>query len=459
MEKTKNPLHRSSLKKSLVLVAVLALSLSACSKDRTGTTTAVSDAQKLGTTFPHPQGWSASHIQIVSGQDEGKQGENCASCHNTKENAARPLSATISCATKCHPAAVGSTMASLTAGPHRATVTANAKCNTCHADMNAVKYSHYPFTVGLCDACHTNQPGHEDSPNSIHAAGNTNPDQTCYKCHFRKDDMPNVHPALTSGKSCVGCHNPHGAEFRNFLPAKTQELCLKCHSGLEHAGKSVHGPISSEQSCLSCHGPHSTVEKKMLSLKGQQLCFSCHDKEIEVTGDNARVIPNMKKKITESAFVHSAIDDNCTSSCHKPHASEFSRLLQNNFPIGSNYNQYNENPNTYDLCFTCHDNGMLKQDITKGDTNFRKDEMVNGVLKRKNLHWFHVVDAAGGSQKQNGRSCFVCHDPHGADQQSNIRSSWKMGHFDVSVVFTPNANGGDCAKTCHTTRSYTRINQ
>ncbi len=317
------------------------------------------------------------------------------------------------------------------------------------AEEARIKFLHFPYVNQMCDVCHDSTP----VPGS---KGTTDPDKTCYMCHERKDNLPNVHPALQAEAHCVGCHDPHGSNFRGFLKKEKQELCLSCHSELQHTGLSVHGPINSEQSCLSCHGPHSTAEKKLLSMKPQALCFSCHDKAIKVAGSDPRTIPNIKQKVIDSPYVHSAVDENCTSSCHAPHASNNIRLLTSPFPRGE-LNEYQEKPNTYALCFECHDTSMLGASITKNDTGFRKDEMVNGVLRRKNLHWYHVVDATGNPNKDMGRSCLACHDPHGSTQPFNIRTTLFRFKKPFPLTYTQTADGGSCAKSCHLTKSYQRI--
>ncbi|MGK5088806.1 cytochrome c3 family protein [Bdellovibrionota bacterium FG-2] len=325
---------------------------------------------------------------------------------------------------------------------------------TVFASNSGMKFQHYPYINGLCDVCH-------DSTPVPGGTGNTDPDKTCNMCHSRKDDLPNVHPALQTEKRCVGCHNPHGSNFRGYLKQEKQDLCLGCHSDLQHTGTTVHGPINSEQGCLGCHGPHSTVEKKLLSMKPQALCFSCHDKEIKVERPNSpgtpepRIVANIKEKVINSPYVHSAVDDNCTSSCHTPHASDYTRLLKSEFPVAS-HNEYKEKPNTYALCFECHDTSMMARTITKSDTNFRKDEIVNGVLRRKNLHWFHVVDATG-LDKSLGRNCLTCHDPHGGNQPFNIRSNLYQMKKNFPIIYTQTSDGGTCTKSCHEPKTYKRI--
>ena len=101
---------------------------------------------------------------------------------------------------------------------------------------------------------------------------------------------------------------------------------------------------------------------------------------------------------------------------------------------------------------------MLNKDITGDDTNFRNDtKAADGKVQRKNLHWFHVVDAVDAGDKATGRSCYTCHDPHGSEQAHAIKTSWKMKNGkEVKIEFSATPTGGQCTKTCHDLQSYKR---
>jgi hypothetical protein len=105
---------------------------------------------------------------------------------------------------------------------------------------------------------------------------------------------------------------------------------------------------------------------------------------------------------------------------------------------------------------------MLNKDISNDPsefrTNFRNDtKTADGKIQRTNLHWFHVVDAAGAMDKNQGRSCAICHDPHGSEQAHTIKTEWKMKDGkEIKIEYTATSTGGQCAKTCHSTHTYKR---
>ncbi len=100
---------------------------------------------------------------------------------------------------------------------------------------------------------------------------------------------------------------------------------------------------------------------------------------------------------------------------------------------------------------------MLNETIGAADTGFQNDTVRNGVVVRENLHWFHVVDAAGSAHKDRGRSCNICHDPHGSTQPHLIRTSWTMRTFHPIIKYESKPDGGECLKSCHAPKRYRRI--
>jgi hypothetical protein len=76
---------------------------------------------------------------------------------------------------------------------------------------------------------------------------------------------------------------------------------------------------------------------------------------------------------------------------------------------------------------------------------------------RQNLHWLHVVDAVGREDKSRGRSCNICHDPHGATQPHLVRAWWTMRSYQPILKFVSRPYGGECLRSCHTPKSYQRV--
>ena len=336
----------------------------------------------------------------------------------------------------------------------------DAMCLNCHASVadNVLNYIHYPAGAGACSYCHSAKPEHLTGTNPPGSVSINKKSENCYTCHERKDNNPVVHSALkVNDESCVSCHNPHGSNTRALLRSESvTALCSTCHNVATEQAKSQHGPVITGQACLNCHTPHSGVNKKLLIRPGKDLCLGCHNQEIKATLNEPRTIPNIQAKLA-MANAHPGATGLCTK-CHKPHSSDNSRLLKTPYSAQT-YNTYNEKVNPYALCFTCHDTAMLKKTDFVTDTAFRND------AKGLNLHWFHVVDAAGSEDKSRGRSCKICHDPHGAVQDHDINATWLMNGNPIKIEYklvkdaADNAVGGQCAKSCHSTRQYIRANQ
>jgi predicted CXXCH cytochrome family protein len=337
-------------------------------------------------------------------------------------------------------------------------------CLDCH-DKGGKKYGHYPTEEALCTLCHTPLPEHLDGSDS-NAVTTNRSDSACYECHERKDAAPTVHAALGVDGSCSNCHDPHGSDTtRQFLRAQPAELCGSCHDTVPSNSVSTHKATTEGSACSNCHLPHSGPNAKLLRAKPTDLCLSCHDRPMETIGPDGkpRVVRDIGKQVREMPFVHAPNqdEDGCIN-CHSPHASAHKTLLKESFPVNKQYNLYNpgspSTPNTYALCFQCHDTALLNRDIRGTETGFRNDLRRNGKIVRQNLHWFHVVDAAGSPDKGRGRSCGICHDAHGTAQAHNVQSGWRMSRSYTSrIEYQANTTGGECAKSCHAKKTYSRL--
>lgn len=402
-----------------------------------------------GYSYPHADNWEAEHMAFLTTPTvSANAGINkCSVCHSIIRKKGRAMTTT--CAVKCH-------SSSDDAGPKPVPKPVANECTSCHPnyfDPEHTVFFHYPSGTGLCRVCHEVQPSHLDGTNKEGVTTETN-SEACYRCHSRQDTKPKVHGIFNAyDDSCLICHNPHGGNKRYFInAASTGELCTQCHD-IKLNNKSVHGVVTTDKECVNCHTPHSGAFDKLLHVEPTTLCLSCHDKEIP-TSDGSRVIPNIKQKVEEMPFTHSAIAYGTCNDCHSPHSSEYNRLLVAEYSI-ENYNKHQKD--TYALCFMCHDERMLKKDVSKSDTNFRKDLEKDGKTTSLNLHWYHVVDAGGDQQKERGRACRICHDPHGSTQMFNINPFWYIKNFPVKIQFAHYDDGGECTKTCHSARQYRRL--
>lgn len=331
-------------------------------------------------------------------------------------------------------------------------------CMDCHDDKQSAQYVHSPAAGGNCETCHEPtrehlEKGGPDGMKTNRAAS------ACYQCHEKKNDGTNVHPALMMEGECVLCHNPHGSDFEKFLVMQKNSLCFECHNRVpEGVDKgSAHSVVKDEKSCLNCHNPHSTYRDSLLINTQKTLCLKCHDREIAIKeGEKTRMVKNIKQKVEGIEFVHMPAVW-CTN-CHAFHGSVYRSLLIAPFSEKI-YNKYvpgdKKTKNTYELCFMCHDPGMLNETITERGTRFRNDTVLDGVVVRENLHLLHVVNA---KNKTKGRSCSICHDPHGSANPHVIKNTWTMKKHNLAIKFENKLNGGKCSGSCHALkRRYQRI--
>lgn len=119
------------------------------------------------------------------------------------------------------------------------------------------------------------------------------------------------------------------------------------------------------------------------------------------------------------------------SQCHNPHGNTvYTRLLRSRYET-SEYVTYGGTPNTYALCWTCHDSTKI---VANHDQYFKR-------------HSTHIVNAQA--------SCTLCHySPHGIAHSELIK-------FNPAFV-GPNSRGvgpifvdqgdhrGNCSLMCHT---------
>ncbi len=460
--------------KSLFACAAMIIVLSACSDKRAAPsaadTTLSSPADKSSAyLYPHNENWKTDHVEFYAKNRKQIEGSthDCVLCHSQRQNAGTPKN--LSCAVQCH-APISTPDGSK---PIDSPITKPSQvCFECHKANFTRQKHHYPAATGLCTTCHTVNPSHlTDKSKASVTTDKSN--ESCLKCHSKMDTHSEVHKVLiTKANACIYCHDPHGSTANYFTRDKMPELCLDCHGDLLHDNAvSLHGIIpgtdDNKRSCANCHSPHSSDVKPLLLKEKKSLCIDCHDREYQTkfADGSPRLIPNIKGKITGPNFHRPAKDSaNCAVRCHTPHDSQYAALLKKRYPV-TPYEKYSPgsepDQNSYDLCMLCHEDSMLSKEVTAEGTAFRNDiKTADGKIERTNLHWFHVVNAAGSQDPSKGRSCFVCHDPHGSEQEHNIKTSFRLnGTTNVNIVYKATATGGSCAMTCHSDdiKKYNRV--
>ncbi len=311
----------------------------------------------------------------------------------------------------------------------------NRFCQNCH-NLKIARNDvvHAPVESSDCIDCH--DPHQSNNPDLL----TESKPQLCYTCH---DDLKNastkkyVHPAFED--DCGNCHMPHNSPNQNLLTEKTPNLCYECHSDIQDEiklAKTVHLPVKEDKNCLNCHSPHASDNNNILLKTENALCLSCHNDTIST---EKGTIPNIKKHLEESTYIHEPVKDNCIN-CHKPHASENNFLLSEAFPS----KEYVEaKPENFAVCFECHDSGLLTEKRTETATNFR-----NG---NRNLHYLHI-------HGEKGRSCVFCHDVHAANNKFLIKNRTSFGTWVMPMRFTFTKTGGSCGNGCHSQKKYDRVN-
>lgn len=352
-------------------------------------------------------------------------------------------------------------------------------CYMCHDEFQG-KYTHPPVEDGECLTCHS--PHSSPNPNLLLA----NPVAVlCFECHDQEIAENNiVHQPVSTG-NCQDCHNPHKSNYRSFLKTGLPGLCFKCHERISkemtdshlhppfeddcrnchqvHSSKEkylldqtvpalcfdchddvkesvdslpvVHGAVKIKKACLNCHSPHASSQEYFLVKENKALCLSCHNKTIKT---ETKTIRNIKQILNKSKVVHGAIELAGCSGCHTPHASVIPFLLQEAFPT-SVYTP--AQPDSFALCFTCHDTGLLETKVTKSATNFRNGD--------QNLHYVHI-------HGNKGRSCKDCHAMHGSQYEHLIAGSVTFGSWKMPIKYQVTQNGGSCLTGCHARRAYKR---
>jgi len=310
-----------------------------------------------------------------------------------------------------------------------------ALCNECHTlDIPEGNMVHQAVTDGDCQACHN--PHQSDNEKLLNSSNTSRLCRSCHKPQRKELKKEFVHSPFK--EDCFNCHQPHSSREAHLVDQTTVNLCLSCHEEIHASMESanlVHGALKDDNSCLNCHSAHASDIPKILKSDSSALCLDCHNRSYAT---DTRVIANIELKLRDSKSVHAAIEENGCLACHQPHTSERFSLLNNDFPE----NNYGSGPESFALCFDCHDKALLNEEFTTTATNFRNED--------QNLHFLH-------SNSDKGRNCNLCHDVHGSMNEYLIRTKAQFGNWKMPLKYTLEENGGSCSSGCHSKKSYERL--
>jgi predicted CXXCH cytochrome family protein len=204
-------------------------------------------------------------------------------------------------------------------------------CNACH-DPHASPLKglvranqHRPFAAGNCQQCH----GEVGRAGSFAVGGGIQ--EMCLDCHksqesYRRAENKHI---MTTGESCVACHNPHASNGEALLVRDQFDLCMSCHFNDQPNPDKTHYVTHDGMDCVQCHLPHGGDDPQLLITRGSQLCAGCHERAHAVShpaGDDI-IDPRTGEGM------------HCLS-CHQLHGADFPQYL----PL---------NPDMA-LCIQCH---------------------------------------------------------------------------------------------------------
>ena len=210
-------------------------------------------------------------------------------------------------------------------------------CFTCHpsvARLSRMGVQHGPFLNDACTDCH--EPHGSDYVPLLRARQPS----LCYRCHpaiavdFKK---PSHHPVGTLSLNCSSCHDPHATPYGGLLYSEGNDICYDCHASAIRASYDKSQQVRTP--CWGCHTPHGSDFGPLLKAAQPTVCFRCHTRSYY--DDRSAGYPNHPVRPVYYD-VHSNKALTCTTSCHSPHGTEYTKMLQHyNAPLDGN-------------CLICH---------------------------------------------------------------------------------------------------------
>jgi predicted CXXCH cytochrome family protein len=327
-------------------------------------------------------------------------------------------------------------------------------CLDCHKTGTTVdtKTGSRHAVLDGCDTCHTI---HKTGPATDHEAkfhlAKKTPEM-CIECHDPKDEaLAKAHQNQPFAKTdCLSCHDPHESKSPKLMQtfvhdvfsscdtchnapkdgkvvltqAKSNDLCVTCHSEqAETIAKAKVSHAGAQGDCIDCHSPHAGKSRELLKPDPVNVCLPCHDP----------VATDLKK-----AHPHEpAVVEGC-QTCHLAHGGDDPKLLRAS------------DPNK--LCLECHgpDAERPVNEKEKTFTLFNgKVTLPQSYLSKLTIlpikyglghpteqHPIsNLMDVKDPTKVKTQMNCLTCHQAH---------SSAKPG-----LLVKDQANNYEFCKSCH----------
>jgi len=364
------------------------------------------------------------------------------------------------------------------------TVPEEENCLECHANLMEESEQHNPAKK-QCSRCHKTNGEEHPLENVVAFRLDKEVPDLCYECHLPKNDEDFVHKPVGEGKctmchsphsspnlylvkedpvsnlclkchdlhipegnkvhqavldgNCQGCHNPHQADNEKFLATTIQSrLCMGCHREIRSALKEEHVHPPFKSECLSCHKPHSSTDSHLLDSKPKELCLSCHE--------------DLNKTLAASSYVHGALDQNESClNCHSPHSSEREKILISDDRT---------------LCLTCHNKPIKTASGSIKNIGFmlKEGNAIHGAVTKEGCTFCHKGHTSeehsllafafpsgnyAPADADNFDLCFQCHDKKLITEEiTNTATNFRNDERNLHVVHINGPKGRKCT-LCH----------
>lgn len=322
---------------------------------------------------------------------------------------------------------------------------ADNACRSCHVPHGAPRREQLlaDRPSQLCLNCHDGL-GAKD----IHSALNQHSGHRINKLAERR--LPaGARPRVGRSVECTDCHNPHAVArdlltsgLRTGLAGSMIPPAMREVPGVSLSGLPVPRSQFYYEVCFQCHSDRPVIVPDRIvrqqdaagNIRQQFLPTAASAHPVAFASRNTADVPSLLPEYRQRRTIscqdcHNNPDalDAGGFSPSGPHGSRYDFLLAARYET-SDFTV--ESPQTYDLCYQCHDR-----------TSILNDESFEH-------HRTHIV---------RGRApCSACHTPHGVSGSASQHSH--LINFDISIVsaerfFADTGRfSGTCTLTCHGVR-------